>query len=83
MSTVWQEALDENARLVAKQAKEQEKEDTAVRMLKSGKLAIEEIATYSALSLAAVKNLAKAVALEQRLTVKRSKERFSPRSHRS
>ena len=63
MSTVWQEALDENARMVAKKAKEQEKEATAVRMLKSGKLAIEEIATYSALSLATVKNLAKAVAL--------------------
>ena len=55
--------LDENAQLVAKQAKEQEKEATAVRMLKAGKLAMEEIATYSALSLAAVKNLAKAVSL--------------------
>lgn len=63
MSTVWQEVLDENARQVAKQAKEQEQEATAVRMLKSGKLAIDEIAAYSALSLAAVKNLAKAVSL--------------------
>ena len=59
MSTVWQEALEENAQLVAKQANEA----TAVRMLKAGKLAMEEIANYSALSLTAVQNLAKAVAL--------------------
>ena len=59
MSTVWQEALEENAQLVTKQANEA----TAVRMLKAGKLAIEEIANYTALSLAAVQNLAKAVAL--------------------
>lgn len=59
MSTVWQKALDENAQLVAKQ----EKEAIAVRMLKAGKLAIEEIASYSALSLTAVKKLAKAVSL--------------------
>ena len=39
------------------------KEATAVRMLKAGKLAMEEIANYSALSLAAVQNLAKAVSL--------------------
>ena len=38
-------------------------EATAVRMLKAGKLAMEEIANYSALSLAAVQNLAKAVSL--------------------
>ena len=59
MSTVWQKALDENAQVVAKQ----EKEATAVRMIKAGKLAMEEIANYSALSLAAVQKLAKAVAL--------------------
>ena len=59
MSTVWQEALEENAQLVAKQANEA----TAVRMLKAGKLAMEEIANYSALSLTAVQSLAKAVAL--------------------
>ena len=39
------------------------KEATAVRMLKAGKLAIDEIANYSALSLAAVQKLAQAVAL--------------------
>ncbi len=59
MSTVWQEALDENARQVERQAKEA----AAIRMLKGGDLAMEEIANYSALSLAAVQNLAKAVAL--------------------
>ena len=42
---------------------QQANEATAIRMLKAGKLAIEEIANYSALSLAAVQNLAKAVAL--------------------
>ena len=63
MSTVWQEALDENAQLVTKQATQQANEATAVRMIKAGKLAMEEIANYSALSLAAVQKLAKAVAL--------------------
>lgn len=38
-------------------------EATAVRMLKTGKLAMEEIASYSALSLATVQNLAKTVSL--------------------
>ncbi len=42
---------------------QQEKEATAVRMLKAGKLAMEEIANYTALSLAAVQKLAKAVAI--------------------
>ena len=42
---------------------QQEKEAAAIRMLKAGKLAMEEIANYTALSLAAVQNLAKAVAL--------------------
>ncbi len=55
MSTVWQEALEENA--------QREREATAVRMLKAGKLAMDEIANYTALSLSAVQNLAKAVAL--------------------
>ena len=64
MSTVWQEALDENAQLVTKQATQQANEATAVRMIKAGKLAMEEIANYSALSLAAVQKLAKAVALD-------------------
>ena len=63
MSTVWQEALEENAQLVAQQVQEQEKEAFAVRMLKAGKLAMEEIANYSSLSLDAVQNLAKAVSL--------------------
>ena len=55
MSTVWQEAQDEAA--------QREREATAVRMIKAGKLAMEEIANYSALSLSAVQKLAKAVAL--------------------
>ena len=46
-----------------KRGEQQANEATAVRMIKAGKLAMEEIANYSALSLAAVQNLAKAVAL--------------------
>ena len=46
-----------------KRGEQQANEATAVRMLKAGKLAMEEIANYSALSLTAVQNLAKAVAL--------------------
>ena len=42
---------------------EEANEATAVRMLKTGKLAMEEIASYSALSLATVQNLAKTVSL--------------------
>ena len=44
-------------------AEKRTKEATAIRMLKAGKLAMEEIANYTALPLAAVQNLAKAVAL--------------------
>ena len=44
-------------------AEKRAKEATAIRMLKAGKLAMEEIANYSALSLAAVQKLAKAVSL--------------------
>ena len=42
---------------------QQANEATAIRMLKAGKLAMEEIANYTALSLSAVQNLAKAVSL--------------------
>lgn len=59
MSSIWKEAQEETAR----HATEQANEATAVRMLKTGKLAMEEIADYSALSLAAVQNLAKAVSI--------------------
>ena len=57
MSTVWKEAQEETA----KQATKQANEATAIRMLKTGKLAMEEIANYSTLSLTAVQNLAKAI----------------------
>ena len=57
MSTVWREAQEETA----KQATKQANEATAIRMLKTGKLAMEEIANYSTLSLTAVQNLAKAI----------------------
>ena len=46
-----------------KRGTQQANEAVAVRMLKAGKLAMEEIANYSALSLATVQNLAKAVSL--------------------
>ena len=58
MSTVWQEALDENAQLVA----QQEKEAVAVRMLKNGETT-EKTVLYSSLPLAIVQKLAQAVAL--------------------
>ena len=76
MSTVWKEAQEEAAKLAAekaaklaaekatKKATKRANEATAIRMLKAGKLAIEEIAEYSALSLSAVQNLAKAVSLK-------------------
>ena len=48
---------------IVEDAENRVKEDTAIRMLKAGKLAMEEIANYSALPLTAVQNLAKAVAL--------------------
>ena len=63
MSSVWMEAQEEAERRGAQKAMQQEKEAVAIRMLKAGKLAMEEIANYSTLSLAAVQNLAKAVAL--------------------
>ena len=55
MSTVWQEAQDD--------AERRANEATAVRMLKAGKLVMEEIANYTALSLAAVQDLEKSIAL--------------------
>ena len=76
MSTVWKEAQEEAAKQAAekaaklaaekatKKATKRANEATAIRMLKAGKLAIEEIAEYSALSLSAVQNLAKAVSLK-------------------
>lgn len=67
MSSIWKEAQEEAAKQAAeqatKQATKQANEATAIRMLKAGKLAMEEIANYSALSLATVQKLAKAVAL--------------------
>ena len=59
MSTVWQETMKE----VAKQVEQQVNEATAVRMLKSGKFADEEVADYSALPLTTVQKLAQAIAL--------------------
>ena len=59
MSTVWQEALDENARQVERHAKEA----AAIRMLKGGEIAMEEIANYTDLPLVDVQDLAKAVSL--------------------
>ena len=54
MSTVWQEALEENA--------QHEREAFAVRMLKNGE-SEEKTVLYSSLPLAAVQKLAQAVAL--------------------
>jgi len=54
MSTVWQEAQDE--------AERRANEATAIRMLKNGETE-EKTVLYSSLPLAAVQNLAKAVAL--------------------
>ena len=48
---------------IVEDAENRVKEATAIRMLKAGKLAMDEIGNYTALSLAAVQNLAKAVAL--------------------
>ena len=62
MSTVWQEALEEHGRLVAQQVTQQVNEATAIRMLKNGE-SEEKTVLYSSLPLAAVQNLAKAVAL--------------------
>ena len=59
MSTIWKKTQKETA----KQATEQANEATAIKMLKAGKLAIEEIADYFALSLVAVQNLVKAVSI--------------------
>ena len=59
MSTIWKKTQKETA----KQATEQANEATAIRMLKAGKLAMEEIADYFALSLVAVQNLVKAVSI--------------------
>lgn len=58
MSTVWKEALDENAWLVTQQANEA----TAIRMLKNGE-SEEKTVLHSSLPLAIVQKLAKAVAL--------------------
>lgn len=58
MSTVWQEALAENAQRVTQQANEA----AAIRMLKNGE-SEEKTVLYSSLPLATVQNLAKAVAL--------------------
>ena len=46
-----------------KRGKQKAKEAAAIRMLKGGELAMEEIVNYTDLPLAAVQNLAKAVAL--------------------
>ncbi len=48
---------------IVEDAENRVKEATAIRMLKAGKLAMDEIGNYTALSLAAVQNLAKAVSL--------------------
>ena len=55
--------MEKNAKGNGKTGNRAANEATAIRMLKAGKLAMEEIADYFALSLVAVQNLVKAVSI--------------------
>ena len=63
MSSAWEEELKVEAEKIAekraKQVAKEQKENFALKMLKAGKLALEEIVEYSGLSMTAVKRLAK------------------------